>query len=289
MSALVGKRAIVTGGGTGIGRAIALKLLTEGASVTIAGPELDVLETAAHELREVVSDAEILCALCDVTKTDQVEAAMELASAGQGLDIAVANAGGVGSAEAGGTMGPFLYLDENAWRAICDLNIVGTANTIRVAAWKMREKGGSIVATSSAAAVAPETCLSHYSTTKAAVNMMVANAAWELGHFGIRVNALLPGFTLSPSMRAGTSEEAEADLLSRTALGRSASGEEHGELVAFLASDKAAYITGQMIAVDGGLGVQPMAEMTGMARMFRGPAIVDDAFGHRFGKIDPAS
>ncbi len=272
---LNGKRAIVTGGGTGIGKAISARLLAAGAEVTIAGPDMDVLETASEELRNLVSGAVVRCVVCDITVTAQIDNAVEIAADGKGLDIAVANAGGVGD-----TAGPFLYLDEQAWRSICELNIVGTANTIRSAAWQMRKNGGgSIVAISSAAAVAPEVSNSHYSTTKAAVNVMVQNAAWELGRFGIRVNSLMPGYTLSHAMQSNTPDSSHRELIARTALGRPARPEEHGDLIAFLASDAASYITGQVIGVDGGMTVQPMADLSPMTRAWRGDAMHDDAYG----------
>src|SRR5258705_7277634 len=133
---LGGRHALVTGGGTGIGRGIARCLLREGVRVTLAARRLDVLEQAAAALREEISGAEIAVVTCDVTQEKQVEGAVAAAAGPDGaLDLAVANAGSA-------VPGPFLLLGADAWRFCCELNVVGTANTLRYAALAMRARGG---------------------------------------------------------------------------------------------------------------------------------------------------
>ena len=273
MGSLDGARALVTGGGTGIGRGIAAALARDGAVVTLAARRLDVLETGAAQLRDEVPGAQIAIAECDVTVAEQVEAAVAVA-AGRGgrLDVAVANAGSA-------VPGPFLLLDDKAWRFCCDLNIVGTASTFRHAALAMREHGGSLVAISTAASSAPEVSMSAYTATKAAVDMMVRAAAWELGAFGIRVNSILPGYVPTDSTEGSFSPELAQDLRARSALGRSGTPADIGALVVHLSQPAGAWITGQVIAVDGGMTVQPMADLSEISRRIYGDAAVDGALG----------
>jgi NAD(P)-dependent dehydrogenase (short-subunit alcohol dehydrogenase family) len=269
---LEGAHALVTGGGTGIGRGIATCLAREGAVVTIAARRQDVLDETAAQLRSEVAGAQIRVAVCDVTNSEQVEAAVASAASPDGrLDIAVANAGT-------GIPGPFLLLDDNSWRFCCELNIIGTASTFRHAALAMREHGGSLVAISTAASAAPEVGMSAYTSTKAAVDMMVRAAAWELGVYGIRVNSILPGYVPTGSTESAFTPALSADLLQRSALKRNGTPEDIGGIVAYL-SQPGCWITGQVIGVDGGMTVQPMADLTDLSRRMYGDAAVEDALG----------
>ena len=276
-NSLEGAHALITGGGTGIGRGIATALAREGATVTLAARRLDVLERGAEQLRHEVAGAAVRIVECDVTVADQVEAAVAAAVGPNGrLDVAVANAGSA-------FPGPFLLLDDKAWRFCCDLNIIGTASTFKYAALAMREHGGSLVAISTAASVAPEVSMSAYTATKAAVDMMVRAAAWELGVFGIRVNSILPGYVPTEGTEGSFTPELSADLLERSALKRSGTPADIGALVVHLSQPSGAWITGQVIAVDGGMTVQPMADLTDISRRMYGDAAVDDALGRNRG------
>lgn len=273
MGQLDGKHALITGGGTGIGRGIATAFLREGAVVTIAARRIDVLEAAAAELRREVEGAQVRVAACDVTDANTVAAAVASAADSEGhLDIAVANAGSA-------VPGPFLLLDDKAWRFCCELNIIGTASTFRHAALAMKARGGALVAISTAASLAPEVSMSAYTATKAAVDMMVKAAAWELGAFGIRVNSVLPGYVPTEATEKSFTDNMRADLLDRTALHRTGHTEDIAAMVLQLCSPAGAFVTGQVIAVDGGLTVQPMGDLTDISRRIYGDAAVDAALG----------
>jgi NAD(P)-dependent dehydrogenase (short-subunit alcohol dehydrogenase family) len=265
--------ALITGGGTGIGRGIATALAREGAVVTLAARRRDVLEQGAAKVRSDVPGCEVRVVECDVTLAEQVEAAVGVAAGPAGrLDVAVANAGSA-------VPGPFLLLDDRAWRFCCELNIIGTASTFKHAALAMREHGGSLVAISTAASAAPEVSMSAYTATKAAVDMMVRAAAWELGAFGIRVNSILPGYVPTEGTEGSFTPELSADLLERSALKRSGTPNDIGALVVHLAQPSGAWITGQVIAVDGGMTVQPMADLSAISRRMYGDDRVDAALG----------
>jgi NAD(P)-dependent dehydrogenase (short-subunit alcohol dehydrogenase family) len=273
VSGLEGAHALVTGGGTGIGRGIATALAREGATVTLAARRADVLERGAAQVRDDVPGAEVRVVVCDVTVAEQVEAAVAVAVGSDGrLDIAVANAGSA-------VPGPFLLLDDKAWRFCCDLNIIGTASTFKFAALAMRERGGSLIAISTAASSAPEVSMSAYTATKAAVDMMVRAAAWELGAFGIRVNSILPGYVPTEGTEGSFTPALSADLLERSALKRNGTPADIGALVVHLSRPSGAWITGQVIGVDGGMTVQPMADLTDISRRLYGDAAVDGALG----------
>ena len=270
---LEGAHAFITGGGTGIGLGIATALVEHGAIVTIAARRLEVLDAAADRLRDENPLADIRVVACDVTDAAQVKAAIGTAVDDDGcLDIAVANAGS-------GSPGPFLLLDDAAWRFSCELNIVGTASTFRHAALAMRQRGGSLIAISTAASSAPEVSMASYSCTKAAVDMMVRAAAWELGPFGIRVNSIQPGYVPTEATGRAFSDGLASDLRARSALGRSGTPADIAALVVHLSQPGGSWITGQVIGVDGGMTVQPMADLTEISRRMYGDVAVDDALG----------
>ncbi|MDP6145366.1 MAG: SDR family NAD(P)-dependent oxidoreductase [Acidimicrobiales bacterium] len=249
MSDLSGKYALVTGGGTGIGFGIAVRLLEAGATVTIAGRREDVLENSANELRDLSSSPDdIRIAVCDVTNEDDVKRAVDTASNDEGvLNISVANAG-IGAG------GPFLTMDAETFRSVLEVNVVGAFNTIQASAATMRETGGSIIAISSIAGALGGRFRAAYSSSKAALDMLVRSSADELGGFGIRINSIRPGVVRSEAtaMMFDHLPHIIDDYKKNMPLGRVGEPEEVGDAVVWLAGDQSTWVTGQNIAVDGG-------------------------------------
>ncbi|MEM7411578.1 MAG: SDR family oxidoreductase [Myxococcota bacterium] len=248
MQDLAGAHALVTGGGTGIGLGIARRLLEAGAVTTLAGRREDVLEAAAKELGAAIPDApEIRTIGCDVCDPEAVEAAVEHASDGEGrLQVAVANAG-VGAG------GPFLMLEADALRHVLDVNVVGAFNTLRAAALRMRDAGGSIIAISSIAGALGGRFRAAYATSKAGLDMLVRSGADELGGFGIRINSLRPGVVPSEATSPLFNfPDIVQDYERQMPLGFVGAPEDIGDAVVWLASPASRWVTGQNIAVDGG-------------------------------------
>ena len=253
---LLGRTALVTGGGTGLGKAAAGALAAAGARVTICGPEADVLAATAGELTDAgLKDVRWVTA--DVTDEAQVAAAVEAAAADGALDIAVANAGVA-------MPGSLLHLTAAHWMGPLGVNVIGTAHTIKHAARRMRTRGGSVITMSSIASTRPAAFLGSYSVSKAAVDELTRFAAAELGRFGIRVNGIRPGWMDTESSAAATTEENLALIRSSTPL---AAGDpsvsplgdpDHvARAVVYFASDYSAWITGQVLGVCGGSSLPP--------------------------------
>src|SRR5271156_2220524 len=270
MSTFDGRSVLVTGGGTGIGKGCALRFLESGATVTIAGPDGDVLESAAIELRQVTGRSTVRTAVCDVTDEEQVRQAVAVATDGGGLDVLVANAGT-------GWPGPVQLLDKAQWHIAYDVNVVGTALCIKHATVAMRARGrGAVVAISSVEALRAGKFMPAYNITKAALDSLVACAARELGGFGIRVNGVRPGVVLTDSVQAQLTEKSIAAGLRQTYLGRLGTPADIAGAVAFLASEDASWVTGQMLNVCGGLSIHDGANYEGLARMVFGDEAIDD-------------
>jgi NAD(P)-dependent dehydrogenase (short-subunit alcohol dehydrogenase family) len=253
---LAGKHALVTGGGTGIGLGCARRLAADGATVTICGRRRDVLDEAVAAIGDGAR-----AVVADVTVEDDVAGAVAAACDDGGrLDIVVANAGG------SATAGPLVLVDRAGWEQTLALNVTGTWSVIRHAAPAMaRAGGGAIVAVSSIAGHLTHRHLGAYATAKAAVEMLVRNAADELGPYGIRVNGVRPG--LVPTDASGPLNDHEPtrrDYLAQMPLGRTGTVEDVAALVAFLVGPESTWITGQLIGVDGGHSLRRGPDLGGL-------------------------
>jgi NAD(P)-dependent dehydrogenase (short-subunit alcohol dehydrogenase family) len=270
---LIGKRALVTGGGTGVGRGIARRLLQHGAHVTLAARRTDVLEATAERLRAEVEAASVDIAQCDVTQEQEVAAAVARAAGDDGrLDIAVANAGS-------GAPGPILLLGSEPWRFANELNIIGTALTIKHAGLAMKEHGGSIVTISSVDGHQVARYMAPYTVTKAAVEALTRCAALELSPFGIRVNCIRPGFVPTEGTDLAFNDEEAARLVDITPLGRAGDAEEIGDAVLYFSAESGAWVTGQVLSVCGGMGIPQGVSFERLCRQLYGDDAMDECVG----------
>ena len=244
--ALSGQHFLITGGGSGIGLACAARLRADGGVVTLMGRTQQKLDTAAARLRETPG-AEVRVAVGDVANEDHIATAVTVACDAAGALHGCVAAAGTGS------FGPLLDMDRAQWDAVLATNITGTMLTVKYAGRAMVAGGGSIVAISSIAGVLTHRWMTAYCVSKAGLEMLVRNAADELGGAGIRVNAVRPG--LVPTDMAAplvANPPIQADYLAQMPLRRLGTPEDIGEAVRFLIGPESSWITGQVIASDGG-------------------------------------
>lgn len=240
---LVNKVAFVTGAGQGMGRAMVRRFAEEGAVVVAADINLD----AARESIEGLAGGSALALACNVADGASVAAAMATVVERFGrLDVLVNNAG-VGSVDA------FLDTPDEHWQRVIGVNLTGVFLCSREAARLMHQsgQGGVIVNLSSTAALSGEGP-SHYCASKAGVMGLTRSLARELAASQIRVNTIVPGPTNTPMM-AGIPDDWMQSMVKAIPLGRMCEPSEIAAVAAFLASDDASFITGQNIAVNGGM------------------------------------
>jgi len=250
--------AVVTGGGGGIGRAIALALASVGADVVIGDIVPERCEETAARVRELGRKA--LAVSTDVMETAQVLALIERAAGEFGrIDILVNNAGGV-------TPRPFIEQSERSWRKHIDLNLVSVLAATSAAAPIMIKggRGGSIINVTSIEASRAAPSYAVYAACKAGINNFTRTLAVELADHGIRVNAIAPDMTDTPGLRGNragpvdpstwveVTEEQKNAVARRIPLGRPGIDTECGAAAVFLASRMSSYITGVILPVDGG-------------------------------------
>ena len=244
---LSGKTLIVTGAETGIGRAIALRAARDGASVTAAGIN-------EEGLREVLATAEkngfknkFSTMKVDIRDVGQVQDMVDKTTGKFGrLDGLVANAGVMIERR------PFIESTHQEWHSVLSVNLLGTFHTLQAATRVLRKQGegGCLLVTTSSNAVRPGPQASSYVASKGAIHHMVRSLAVELAPEKIRVNAIVPGLTLTPGTqnRPGHIERG----LKHIPMGEIVMPEEIAEIVAFALSDEAPHLTGTELKVDGG-------------------------------------
>jgi NAD(P)-dependent dehydrogenase (short-subunit alcohol dehydrogenase family) len=229
-----------------MGRAAAVKFAAEGARVAL----VDLDEAAAHVVADEVGDAALVLP-ADVTVEEQVAAAVERAAAvWGGLDVVVANA----AVQLAGQDDRADRLDAEVWRRTIEINLTGAFLTCKHGIRALLASGGgNVVCTASPTGLygcAPG--FDAYSTSKAGVYGLIRVLAADYAREGIRVNGVVPGYTRTPMTAFISAEEHEA-LLRTIPLGRQGEPDEVANVMAFLASDEAAYVTGAVWACDGGL------------------------------------
>jgi len=248
---LTGKIAIITGGSDGLGRAAAERLAREGAKVAIGARRKDHLERAAEEIRKSTG-GEVLAQVCDVTKSAQVESLVNAVVARWGgVDILLNNAGT--SAAAG-----FEQLDDAAWLADLDLKLMGAVRFCRLVIPHMKKRGGGrIVNVTTVGGKAPAPRALPTSVSRAAGINLTKSLANEFAKDRILVNTICIGLVRTAQISARAKGDLEAfyrDLgEKRVPVGRVAEAAEFGDLVAFLVSERAGYITGTAVNFDGGM------------------------------------
>lgn len=247
MQPLAGYGVLVTGGGTGIGRACAARLASDGAKVMICGRTKKRLEAVASGLRDQGAAVELVTA--DVTAEDEVAAAVKATVDWAGnLRGLVANAGG------GGTLAPIHLQDAAEFRRVLDLNVTGTMLCIKHSVPVMvAAGGGSFVGMSSIAATATHVVFGAYPVAKAAIDAMMRNAADEYGPAGVRFNSVRPGFVATEIME-GVPRDGPVfrSYLDNTPMGGISEPEQVAGVVSFLIGPDSARVTGVSVAVDGG-------------------------------------
>jgi len=248
--ALQGKAVLVTGGGTGIGTGCALVAAREGAAVTICGRTEATLAAAAETIGAAAADGgSVQHLVADVTSEDDVARAVAAAASVTGsLDGVVANAGG------GGMIAPYHQMDVAEFRRVLDLNVVGTMLLLKHTVPHLAAGKGSFVGMSSIAGHLTHPFFGAYPVAKAGIEQIVRNAADEYGQYGVRCNAVRPGFTATEIMELIPKDSAVyQSYLDNTPLHPLGEVEDVAELVLFLLAPVSRWITGQTINVDGGL------------------------------------
>jgi len=244
---LSGKVAIVTGSARGLGKAMAKGLAQAGAKVVISSRTKAEVDATTDAFRKAGHD--VLACVFDATKRDDCQRLVDATVAQWGrLDVMLANHGG-------GAYQMAEDVDEATWQRVIDQNLTGAFHCCQMAARRMIEQksGGSIIVTSSTSSQVGFEGLMSYGAAKGGVDQMVRSMAFEWGRYGIRVNAINPGYT-THRHRSGydPNDPKEIPVNQRTPLGRSGRPEEFAGPAVFLASEASSFVTGVCLNVDGG-------------------------------------
>jgi 3-oxoacyl-[acyl-carrier protein] reductase len=239
---LTGKTALVTGASGGIGRAIATALHRQGATVALSGTRRDALDQLASDLNERVHVAP-----CNLALKDEVESLVPHAEEVMGrLDILVANAGITKD-------NLFVQLRDEDWEQVVNINLTATFRLARAAVrGMMRRRFGRVIGITSVVGITGNPGQANYTATKAGMIGMIKSVAQEYAKRGVTANCIAPGFIATPMTDKLNEKQREA-ILGRVPAGRLGTPEEVAASAVFLASDEAAYVTGQTLHVNGGM------------------------------------
>lgn len=239
--------AIVTGGGQGIGKEICLKLARSKAEVIIFDVNEESFNKTVEEIRAM--EGKILAFKVDVTKYEEVKKAVRyVIDKYKGIDILVNNAGIARDSL-------LLRMKKENWHKVLDVNLTGVFNCLKaVIRCMMKQRYGRIVNISSIIGLRGNIGQANYSAAKAGIIGLTKSAARELGRYGISVNAVAPGF-IDTAMTRELDKEIVDKITSQIPLLRIGKPEEVASLVAYLASEEAGYITGEVIRIDGGMAM----------------------------------
>jgi NAD(P)-dependent dehydrogenase (short-subunit alcohol dehydrogenase family) len=256
---LEGKTAFVTGGGSGIGLAMAKRFAEHGAKVMLAGRRKEILENARAEI-EAAGGVAGTSAL-DVRDYAAMESALKRTHDEFGaIDIVLA-------AAAGNFPAPVLGMSANGFKAVIDIDLLGTFNTMRAAHQFLRKPGASLLAVSAAHANSPVPFQSHVCAAKAGIEILMKTIALEWAPDGIRANCITPGPTADTEgiRRLAPTPELEEAVKSTAPLRRFGSKDELADLALYLCTNAAAYITGAAFVCDGGTSLLKGGMQTGEA------------------------
>jgi len=240
-----GKRAIVTGASSGIGRAIAEEFAAGGADVVICSREQDNVDPVAEEINESERPGRAVAIECDVTDREAVEALVEATvEEFGGIDTLVNNAGA-------SFMAGFDDISENGWKTIVDINLHGTYHCTQAASEHLAEDGGgTVVNFASVAGQKGAPYMSHYAAAKAGVINFTTTVAHEYANRNVRVNCIAPGFVATPGVESQMG--VSADSIDRDEVDRRIGlSQEIADMTQFLASEASSYMVGETITAKG--------------------------------------